>query len=91
MDILHIAKLARIDLDEKEKEKIEKEISSILAYVEKLNELDVTDVKPMSHVVEQKNMMRKDIAEKPDKDVSEKVLEQAPSRKDRYVKTKAIF
>lgn len=91
MDILHIAKLARIDLDDKEKEKIEKEISSILAYVEKLNELDTVSIEPMSHIVGQKNVIRKDTAEKPDKEITEKILEQVPSKKERYVRTKAIL
>ena len=44
----HIAKLARIELREKEKEKFTNELSSILGYVEKLNKVDTAKIKGIS-------------------------------------------
>ncbi len=59
-EVKHIAKLARLGLGEKEIEKFQKELSSILDYVEKLKEVDVSKVEPTSHLLRVENVMRKD-------------------------------
>ncbi len=59
-EVKHIAKLARLGLTEKEIEKFQKELSSILDYVEKLKEVDVSKVEPTSHPLKMENVMRKD-------------------------------
>src|SRR3989344_7477747 len=46
-DVKHIADLARIKIDEKEEKKIQKVLSSILGYIDKLNEVDTTKVEPL--------------------------------------------
>ncbi len=48
-DVVKIAKLANLALTEDEKETFAVQLSSIVSYVEKLNELDTTDVPAMSH------------------------------------------
>lgn len=60
-EIEHIASLARLSLTEKEKELFGSQISSILDYVEKLNELDTRNVEPTSHVLPLSNVIRDDI------------------------------
>jgi len=60
-EIEHIASLARLSLTEKEKELFGSQISSILDYVEKLNELDTKNVEPTSHVLPLSNVIRDDI------------------------------
>ena len=57
-EVKHIAKLARLGLSEKETEKFQKELSSILDYIEKLKEVDVSGVPEMTHAVETKNVFR---------------------------------
>ena len=91
MDINHIAKLARIVLSKEEAEKINKDISAILDYVEKLKQVETGDIEPMSHAAGQINITRKDKAEESSRESAEKLLAQAPEKNGRYVKTRAIF
>lgn len=60
IDVGHIAHLARLRLTEEEREIFGSQLSSILGYVEKLNELDASGVEPTSHVLEMKNISRED-------------------------------
>jgi aspartyl-tRNA(Asn)/glutamyl-tRNA(Gln) amidotransferase subunit C len=59
--VKHIAKLARLGLKEDDVEKFAKQLSSIMEYVEKLNEVDVKDVQPTSQVTGLENVMREDV------------------------------
>jgi aspartyl-tRNA(Asn)/glutamyl-tRNA(Gln) amidotransferase subunit C len=59
-EIEHIAVLARLRFSEEEKELFGSQLSSILDYVEKLNELDTKDIEPTSHVLSLNNVMRDD-------------------------------
>lgn len=59
-EVEHVAKLARLELSEQEKEKLTDQLSNILTYVDKLNELDTKGVEPTSHVLDIKNVMRDD-------------------------------
>ncbi len=61
-NIEHIASLARLSLTEEEKDLFGSQLSSILDYMEKLNELDTTDVEPTSHVLPLSNVMRDDVS-----------------------------
>jgi aspartyl-tRNA(Asn)/glutamyl-tRNA(Gln) amidotransferase subunit C len=60
-EIEHIASLARLYLSEEEKELFGSQLSSILDYMEKLNELDTKDIESTSHVLPLSNVMREDI------------------------------
>ena len=74
--VLHVARLARLRLNEDEVGRMSSELSSILDHIEKINELDLDDVEPTSHVVELENVLREDT---PRPSLSrEKALEQAP-------------
>lgn len=61
-EVEHVAKLARLELSEQEKEKLTDQLSGILTYVETLNSLDTKGVEPTSHVLDIKNVMRDDAA-----------------------------
>lgn len=91
-DVRHIAELARIELGDDEEEKFEKELSSILGFVEKLNEVDTAGVIPMSGGGTMQSVMRED---GPEHTVLEgksaELLGAVPERKDDWVKVKAIF
>lgn len=58
----YVSSLARLDLNPEEKTKIKGEIEKIIDYMEVLNQLDTTDVEPMSHVLPTTNVFREDIA-----------------------------
>ena len=60
-EVEHVAKLARLELSEQEKEKLTDQLSNILTYVEKLNELNTASIEPTAHVLDIKNVMRDDV------------------------------
>jgi aspartyl-tRNA(Asn)/glutamyl-tRNA(Gln) amidotransferase subunit C len=49
-EVLHVARLARLELEPPEIERMTSELSAIVGYVQKLSELDTTDVPPTAHV-----------------------------------------
>lgn len=59
-EVEHVARLARLELSEQEKEKLTEQLSGILTYVEKLNELTTSGVEPTAHVLDINNVMRDD-------------------------------
>lgn len=59
-EVEHIAKLARLGLTETEIKKFQKELSSILDYVEKLKRVDVSGVAATSHPLSAENITRPD-------------------------------
>jgi aspartyl-tRNA synthetase len=84
-----VARLARLELDGAEVGLFQKDLNSILEYVETLAELDTDKVHPMSHVVEMKNVWRED---KPGKQKdSESLLSNAPMREEDYYKVPKIL
>ena len=74
--VLHVARLARLRLSEDEVERMSAELSSILDHIEKINELDLEDVEPTSHVIQLENVLREDVP-RPSLP-RERALEQAP-------------
>jgi len=90
-EVKHIAKLARLSLSEKEIKKMQKELSFILDYIEKLKEIDVSDVKPTSHSIEMENVWRKDELNLELKTKNKKLLDLSPETKDGYLKVKSIL
>ena len=60
-DVNYVAALARLHVSEAEAERFSKDLEGILHYVEKLNTLDVSSVKPTSHVLNVENVFREDI------------------------------
>jgi len=65
-DVRHIAKLARLNLSDAEVEKFSKELSSILEYVEKLQEVDTEGVEPTAQVTGLHNSFREDVIHESD-------------------------
>ncbi|MBI5375240.1 MAG: Asp-tRNA(Asn)/Glu-tRNA(Gln) amidotransferase subunit GatC [Candidatus Schekmanbacteria bacterium] len=59
-DVEHVAKLARLKFDGKEIEELTSQLDSIISYIEKMNELDTSQVEPTSHVIDMKNVFRPD-------------------------------
>lgn len=59
--VLHIAKLARLELKSEEVDNMTKELSSILNYIDVLSEVDTTSVEPTAQVTGIKNAFREDV------------------------------
>jgi aspartyl-tRNA(Asn)/glutamyl-tRNA(Gln) amidotransferase subunit C len=78
--VLHVARLARLELSEQEVDRMAGEMSTILGHVETMNELDLEGVEPTSHVVELQNVLREDVPR--DCLPRERALEQAPDVAD---------
>jgi aspartyl-tRNA(Asn)/glutamyl-tRNA(Gln) amidotransferase subunit C len=76
--VLHVARLARLQLTDDEVERMAGELSNVLGWIEKINELDLEGVPPTSHVVDVANALRPD-EPRPCLD-REVVLEAAPAR-----------
>jgi aspartyl-tRNA(Asn)/glutamyl-tRNA(Gln) amidotransferase subunit C len=74
--VLHVARLARLELTEEEIGRFGEELSKVLGYVETIDELDLDGVPPTSHVVNLENALRADV---PRPSLSrERALESAP-------------
>jgi aspartyl-tRNA(Asn)/glutamyl-tRNA(Gln) amidotransferase subunit C len=78
--VLHVARLARLELSEEETERMATELSGILAHVDRMTEVDLEGVPPTTHVVEVTGALRSDTP-RPSWP-REVMLAQAPATKD---------
>ncbi len=90
-DITHVAKLARLGLAEKEKDKLAKDLVKILDFVEKLKEVEISDVAPMAQATGLRNVMRADKAKNQESKERKEILQNAPEKEKGYIKVKAVF
>ena len=92
--IQHIAKLARIELSEKEEEKMKGELSAILMYVEQLNKVATDGIEPLYQNTGLFNSVRSDEFRK-DFEVGDelhhKLIDQAPNKDGRFIKVKSVL
>lgn len=88
-DVRYVARLARLDISESEMETFTLQFNSILAYMDKLNELDTSNVKPMSHVIDICNSFREDSVQE---SLSQEVaLKNAPEKENGFFKVPRII
>ena len=59
--VLHVARLARLELSEPEVEQMSAELSKVLSHIEKLSALELDDVPPTTHVVDVPSALRPDV------------------------------
>lgn len=78
-DVERVARLARLRLDEAEKDKFRRQLDEILLYMEKLDKLDTEGVEPLAHILPLRNVLRKDEV-KPGLERDE-VLKNAPAHR----------
>ncbi len=88
-EVRKVALLARLRLDEAEAERMQQQLSSILDYMQMLQEVDVADVPPTAQVTDVVNVVRPDEV-RPSLPVDE-ALADAPHREDDYFKVKPVF
>ena len=78
--IEYVGILAKLSLSPQEKEEAKKDMSRMLDYIDRLNELDTSEVEPMSHIFPVNNVFREDMVENGDD--RENMLANAPQKKD---------
>jgi aspartyl-tRNA(Asn)/glutamyl-tRNA(Gln) amidotransferase subunit C len=88
-EVEYAAMLARIELSEEEKELYSEQLSTILAFFDRLKEVDTENVQPTSHVVDLVNAYRDDEV-RPGPGV-EAVLANAPERSQRFFRVPKIL
>ena len=88
-DVEHVAKLARLELSDAEKNRFTEQLNAILKYAEKLNELNTEGVEPTTHVLPVMNVMREDKA-RPSWPLEE-VLANAPEEEDGQFRVPAVL
>lgn len=84
-----IAHLARLELTETEKERSIEELSEILSFMEKLNELDTSGVKPLIYMNESVNVLRPDVVVQ--ELTREEALKNAPLKNQEYIKVAKVI
>ncbi len=60
-DVQYVAKLARLEVTNEEVAKYTQQLANILQYVEQLNQLDTSNVEPLTHPLDMKNVFREDV------------------------------
>ncbi len=79
-----IAELARLEFNASDKENIKKDLSKILTYIDKLNEIDTDGVEPLIHISDECNVLREDVVEQ---NISQQeALKNAPDKNSDYIK-----
>jgi len=87
-EIRKIAKLSYLEIKNEEIGEIREKFSSILEYVKKLQELDVSSIEETANLSKSENIFRKDIGEEKD---SEELLKALPRKKGNYLEVKKIL
>jgi len=88
-EVKHIAKLAKLKFSDEELQNFTNEMNQILTYMDKLNELDTTNVEPLIHPIENINVFRDDKLGK--SLTTEEVLKNAPDRTDTFFRVPKVI
>ena len=88
-DVQRVAVLARLRLSENEESELTAQLDALLAYMDKLNEIDTSDVEPFSYATDSTNAFREDkVTNQPDADA---LLANAPDRDGTFFKVPKII
>ncbi len=88
-EVERIAKLAKLEFTDAEKQTLTRHLNEIITYMEKLNELDTTNVEPLSQVLDLANVMREDEV-KPSLSRDD-ALRNAPARTEEFFKVPKVI
>ena len=80
--VKHISKLARISLDEKKISNLSKDLSSIITFIEKLNELNTEKIVPLTSIINASLKSRKD--EVKDGKIRDQILKNSPKKNKEF-------
>jgi len=84
-----LANLAKLEFSAEEKENIKKDLSSIITWIDKLNELNTDDVEPLIYMSNEVNVLRKD--EKHNSATHEEALLNAPKKDSDYYRVPKVL
>ena len=87
-DVEHVAKLARLELSEAEKQLFTKQLDDILKYVEQMSDIDTSNVEPMASAIPVTNVMRDD--EVVYANTKEELMQNAPDEEDGFFRVPKI-
>ncbi|MCK9393439.1 MAG: Asp-tRNA(Asn)/Glu-tRNA(Gln) amidotransferase subunit GatC [Candidatus Paceibacterota bacterium] len=87
-EIKSIAKLAYLNISEQEIEKLRKDFSSILEYVDKLKEVDIPEISETANLSKTENVEREDIAKRFD---TKLLIDAMPKQKNGYLEVKKVL
>lgn len=90
-EVEHIAELARLGLTDKEKKLFQEQLSSILEYVNKLQEVDTSKVDPKAYILDVKNVTRLDEIKNCPKDSRDIIIKDFPEKKDNLCKVPPVL
>lgn len=88
-EVEKIAKLSRLELTDDEKDKFAGQLSAVLDYVGKLNEVNTENVAMTAQVTGLENVYREDVVDQCD--FQKELIMQAAESEDNLIKTKAVF
>ncbi len=88
-DVLHVAHLARLTLNDEEAERLTTDLGNIIQFAEQLNELDTENIPETTHVLDMKNVLREDVSR--DWLTREEALKNAPDQENGQVKVPKVF
>lgn len=84
-----IAHLARLEFSEESKPEILNDMNRMLVFIDKLNELDTSNVEPLIYLTDEKNILRPDV---PETTISQKeALKNAPKKDSDYFKAPKVI
>src|SRR5438874_8662075 len=87
--VRHVARLSRLELSEAQLARLAPQLESILEYVAKIGEVDVSGVQPMAHALPLANVLRDDVVE-PSLPI-DKVLQNAPETDGPFFKVPKVI
>ncbi len=92
-EVEKIAELARLGLNDNEKEKFAEDLSSVIGYIQKLSEVNIEKVEPITGGTNLESVTRKDDEIKciSDPQMRGQILNASPNREDDYFKVPSIF
>ena len=80
--VKHISKLARISLDDKKVDSLSKNLSSIIEFIEKLNELNTEKIVPLTSIIDASLDSRKDDVKK--ENIRDQILKNSPEKNEEF-------
>jgi aspartyl-tRNA(Asn)/glutamyl-tRNA(Gln) amidotransferase subunit C len=90
-DVMHVAKLAKIDIDESEIQKYTSQLSTVIDYFSELNEVDTSQVEPTTQTTGLENVTRPDIVTEDHSLTQDEVLTGTENVYNGYFKVKGIL
>ncbi|MCF8243984.1 MAG: Asp-tRNA(Asn)/Glu-tRNA(Gln) amidotransferase subunit GatC [Saprospiraceae bacterium] len=87
--ILRLENLAKLELSEEERERLRLDLTNILQMVEKLKELDTSNIEPLTYISDAANMLREDQIKA--QVTNEHALSNAPEKSEPYFKVPKVM